>query len=129
MQCTSPCIITTSTSSQCLCSLHIVRNEDILETYDGDVTPVRQNQFKWFSSCQRRFHVYKIVPRIWVNQMTTHLPNSCLDTENIANTVSRSLVVWSLLQTIWQFVSCSVGGATLSKVCSLKQESIHRNVI
>jgi len=35
--------------------LQIVQEEHILETCDGDVTSVPQNQFKMFSS----YHVYK----------------------------------------------------------------------
>jgi hypothetical protein len=58
---------------------------------------------KRFSSCRRQFHVYKILASIWGKQMTTRLPNSALDTENVTNTVSRSLVVWSLPQKVWQF--------------------------
>jgi len=79
--------------------LQIVEEDHILGTADGDVTSVRQNQLKMFSS----YHVYKIVPSICVNKMNTHLPNSSLDTENVTNTVSRALDVYSLFQTVWQF--------------------------
>lgn len=65
----------------------------------------------------------------------TRLPNSALDTENVTNTVSRSLVLWSLLldslaiRVGWSVAVKYQWRPTLSKLCLQMQEIIHAIVI